>query len=314
MNTPKAGLPETPPVVAVMFVEKPSRIGTAARAILDFASQTYPDKHLFVAAFGESGVELRRLFGDWHSVSFVDDITSLQTQLYDRSRWHWQTYVAQWSNAARSNPLRVDRQVRALMNSGGGRPCFLSAGLLLFAETRELYVTDLEKRHDPLVSRVYSYTSMAAHQEVRTAWLADPDTIGHKLLSAAPNNDAVRPEGEWWYYVHHVLGDNVKEYEACRRIAADKHRCKPRNWVRERQQLIELWLSQFQWDADGRPYHLMGLGGELAFDWVPPLASSFLPGGMPDVYPVTGVTHSDTLEDESESAPFEPESPVAAAN
>jgi glycosyltransferase involved in cell wall biosynthesis len=205
--------------VSCMVVTQESRWQHFERACRCFLRQTWPEKELVVAAFGERAY-LDRLARFCHDLpaATVTALTETPTPLGQLRNLSVQAaagdIVCQWDDDDQYHPLRIELQVRALLDQGADF-CLLSDYWHYFADTGEFYWVDCRVdargRRWPLPHLQVLPCTLTARRQAMIPYTADPckeDTL-LLLFAAIKKRKFAVVHGAGWCYLYVFHGTNT---------------------------------------------------------------------------------------------------------
>lgn len=274
-------------LISCIMVTKPSRIGLAQRALLNFHEQTYEDKELVIVS------PVRFDMPDEHAelvvapnVKWVDapkgaSLSDLFTLGFEASTGAWVTF---WDDDNLWHPRRLTRQVYVSEDSKK-RPCFVQDNFLAFMDTKEIFVCLRRNVKAPIWERVNPY-SLLVHRDHFLG--IPPGGGGHPIVKSVksyPIKGRVNPimiPYEWKLGVIGVRGDNVRGYQAHRSLVAKDRVIMSVDWLMSMMEEIRCSIDQLSWWEPGL-WYIAGLDG-VAFthEIINTCSEGLKPVGDPD--------------------------------
>jgi glycosyltransferase involved in cell wall biosynthesis len=205
--------------VSCLIVTQESRWQHFARACRCFLRQTWPEKELVVAAFGQESY-LDRLARYCHDLpaAIVTALTEAPAPLGRLRNLSVQAatgdIVCQWDDDDQYHPRRVELQVRALLEQGADF-CLLSDYWHYFADTGELYWVDCRLdargRRWPVPDLQVLPGTLTARRQAMIPYTADPckEDSRFLLFATIKKRKFAVLHGAGWCYLYVFHGANT---------------------------------------------------------------------------------------------------------
>lgn len=275
-------------LVSCLCASRPSRWGLLQRAVLDFNRQIYPDRELVVAVSNPAYAEQIR--GFVAACCGAAPVTVIRRDQRDQNALllHAQaaaagSLIAVWDDDNLNSPDRLTFAADAALTFPDSA-VLLGEALYFFHDTRELFVSRLDRPAAPLSQRA-AVTSLVCPRRLLPAWpyagktgstvAALADLLGRERVPTVVLSGKLA-----WGHLVGVRGDNLRGEEYHRNLATTSPLTKTAEWLRSNQSDVREWLDRYPWDG---PAAVSGPDG-VAFEYQPRelWSKTLYPVGGPD--------------------------------
>lgn len=234
-----------------------AHVGLLQRAIDSAQSQMFRDMQMFVISadltklpVAASGVPVTLLRAP--GAAYYDLYRAALQHLAAAAAGNPELCFGFWDADDSYHPSRLDLQMQAVAESN--KPSFLTAAMIHFHETSEVFIVDLERRHQKQEHRIFWGTMIAKAAMLGDAGRisASPANPGHAVarhVFSRAGNDVHRTCGDIRLARIGVRGDNVSGFEHHRGVATGE-----KAWTgvhcRHKLEIVTEAIKGFPWDSD----------------------------------------------------------------